>query len=280
MNTTPDDESTTAGGEGWSEDMELAPLRPGDVEETEPDDDRPGERLQKVLARAGVGSRRVCEDMIDEGRISVDGKVVRVQGMRVDPATVVIAIDGRRIDISNDKVTYAMNKPFGVITAMSDDRNRPTVGDMMGDLAAGLVHVGRLDQDTEGLLLLTTDGELAHRLAHPSYEVKKTYLAQVSGSVNRDLGRRLRQGVVLEDGPVTVDAFHVMDTHAGQSVVEIVLHEGRKHIVRRLLAEVGLPVNRLTRTAVGPIDLARMRTGTIRKLTRSEVGALHELVGL
>jgi 23S rRNA pseudouridine2605 synthase len=260
--------------------MELAPLHPGDVEETEPDDDRPGERLQKVLARAGVGSRRVCEDMIDEGRISVNGKVVTVQGMRVDPETVVIAIDGRRIDIKNDKITYAMNKPFGVLTAMSDDRGRPTVGDMMGDLAAGLVHVGRLDQDTEGLLLLTTDGELAHRLAHPSYEVKKTYLAQVSGSVGRDLGRRLRQGIELEDGPVKVDGFQVMDTHAGQSVVEVVLHEGRKHIVRRLLAEVGLPVNRLTRTKVGPIELARMRTGTIRKLTRSEVGALHELVGL
>ncbi|MBB3675323.1 pseudouridine synthase [Modestobacter versicolor] len=280
MNTTPDDESTTEGGEGWSEDMELAPFHPRDVEETEPDDDRPGERLQKVLARAGVGSRRVSEDMIDQGRISVNGKVVRVQGMRIDPATAVIAVDGRRIDIKNDKVTYAMNKPFGVITAMSDDRNRPTVGDMMGDLATGLVHVGRLDQDTEGLLLLTTDGELAHRLAHPSYEVKKTYLAQVSGSIGRDLVRRVRAGVELEDGPVKVDSFQVVDTHAGQSVVEVVLHEGRKHIVRRLLAEVGLPVNRLTRTAVGPIDLARMRTGTIRKLTRTEVGALHELVGL
>jgi 23S rRNA pseudouridine2605 synthase len=259
MNTTPDDDGPrTQGGEGWSEDMELAPLHPRDVDETEPDPDAPGERLQKVLARAGVGSRRVCEDMIDEGRISVNGQVVRVQGMRVDPDTVVIAVDGRRIDIKNDKVTYAMNKPFGVITAMSDDRNRPTVGDLMGDLAAGLVH----------------------RLAHPSYEVKKTYLAQVSGSVPRELGRRLRKGVELEDGPVSVDSFQLVDTHAGQSVVEIVLHEGRKHIVRRLLAEVGLPVTRLTRTAVGPIELARMRTGTIRKLTRSEVGALHELVGL
>jgi 23S rRNA pseudouridine2605 synthase len=281
MNTaTPDDETTTAAGDGWSEDMELAPVHPGDREDSGSGDDRQGERLQKVLARAGVGSRRVCEDMIDEGRISVNGQVVRVQGMRVDPDTVVIAVDGRRIDIKNDKVTYAMNKPFGVITAMSDDRNRPTVGDLMGDLAAGLVHVGRLDQDTEGLLLLTTDGELAHRLAHPSYEVKKTYLAQVSGSVPRELGRRLRKGVELEDGPVSVDSFQLVDTHAGQSVVEIVLHEGRKHIVRRLLAEVGLPVTRLTRTAVGPIELARMRTGTIRKLTRSEVGALHELVGL
>jgi 23S rRNA pseudouridine2605 synthase len=280
MNTFADDDSLTEGGEGWSEDMELAPAHPGDREETEPPAEDPGERLQKVLARAGVGSRRVVEDMIDEGRISVNGAVVMAQGRRVHSATDVISVDGSRIDVRNDKTTYAMNKPFGVITSMSDDRGRPTVGDMMGDLAPGLVHVGRLDQDTEGLLLLTTDGELAHRLAHPSYGVKKTYLAQVSGSVPRDLGRRLRGGIELEDGPVKVDAFQVVDTHAGQNVVEVVLHEGRKHIVRRLLAEVGLPVSRLTRTAIGPIDLQRMRTGTIRRLTRTEVGALHDLVGL
>jgi 23S rRNA pseudouridine2605 synthase len=200
--------------------------------------------------------------------------------MRVDPAVDKIAVDGARVELGDDRVTYALNKPFGVITAMSDDRGRPTVGDMVGDLAPGLVHVGRLDQDTEGLLIVTNDGELAHRLAHPSYEVPKTYLAQVSGSVPRDLHRRLRAGVDLEDGPVRVDAFDVVDTHAGQSVVQVVLHEGRKHIVRRLLAHVGLPVSRLTRTAVGPIDLQRMRTGTIRRLGRQEVGALKELVGL
>lgn len=280
MNTAvPDPESTTGGGEGWSEDMELAPLHPGDRPE-QPDEEREGERLQKVLARAGVGSRRVCEDMIEAGRISVNGEPVRVQGMRVDPHRDHIAVDGVRIEVRDDRVTYALNKPFGVITAMSDDRGRPTVGDMVGDLAPGLVHVGRLDQDTEGLLLLTTDGELAHRLAHPSYEVPKTYLAQVSGSVARDLGRRLRAGIELEDGPVKVDSFKVVDTWAGQSVVEVVLHEGRKHIVRRLLAEVGLPVSRLTRTAVGPIRLERMRSGSIRKLTRKELGALQELVGL
>jgi 23S rRNA pseudouridine2605 synthase len=276
----PDDQPTTDAGEGWSEDMELAPVHPGDREDEPAGEERQGERLQKVLARAGVGSRRVCEDMIAAGRVSVNGEPVRVQGLRVDPRRDRIAVDGVRIEVRDNRVTYALNKPPGVLTAMSDDRGRATVGDLVGDLAPGLVHVGRLDQDTEGLLLLTTDGELAHRLAHPSYEVKKTYLAQVSGSVPRDLGRRLRKGIELEDGPVAVDSFQLMDTHAGQSVVEVVLHEGRKHIVRRLLAEVGLPVNRLTRTAVGPIELARMRTGTIRKLTRSEVGALHELVGL
>jgi 23S rRNA pseudouridine2605 synthase len=276
----PNDESTTAAGDGWSEDMELAPVHPGDRAPESDGDDREGERLQKVLARAGVGSRRVSEDMIDAGRISVNGAVVRVQGMRVDPGTDKIAVDGVRVEIRDDQVTYAMNKPPGVITAMSDDRNRPTVGDMVGDLAPGLVHVGRLDQDTEGLLLLTTDGELAHRLAHPSYGVRKTYLSQVSGSVPRDLAKKLRGGIELDDGPVKVDSFRVVDTHAGQSVVEVVLHEGRKHIVRRLLAEVKLPVSRLTRTAVGPIELRAMRSGTIRKLSRQELGALSELVGL
>jgi len=284
MNAVPDDltendESTTRGGDGWAEDMELAPAHPGD-RPAAASDDREGERLQKVLARAGVGSRRVCEDMIEAGRISVNGAQVTVQGMRVDPVVDKIAVDGVRIEIREDRVTYAMNKPPGVITAMSDDRARPTVGDMVGDLAKGLVHVGRLDQDTEGLLLLTTDGELAHRLAHPSYEVRKTYLAQVSGSVPRDMARRLRHGVELDDGPVKVDSFRVVDTHAGQSVVEVVLHEGRKHIVRRLLAHVGLPVSRLTRTAVGPIQLQRMRSGSIRRLSKEELGTLQELVGL
>ncbi|SFK67818.1 pseudouridine synthase [Geodermatophilus ruber] len=284
MNTAPpdmpDEGPTTDAGEGWSEDMELAPAHPGDRGAAESDAERPGERLQKVLARAGVGSRRVCEDMIAAGRISVNGETVTVQGRRVDPSRDKIAVDGARLELRDDRVTYALNKPAGVITAMSDDRNRPTVGDMVGDLAPGLVHVGRLDQDTEGLLLVTNDGELAHRLAHPSYEVRKTYLAQVSGSVPRDLARRLRAGVELDDGPVKVDSFRVTDTHAGQSVVEVVLHEGRKHIVRRLLAHVGLPVSRLTRTAVGPVRLDRMRVGSIRKLTRTELGALEEQVGL
>jgi 23S rRNA pseudouridine2605 synthase len=279
QDTPLDDASVTGGGEGWSEDMELAPAHPGDREEPA-DGERQGERLQKVLARAGVASRRVVEDMIDQGRISVNGAVVTVQGKRVDPHRDHIAVDGARIELRDDRVTYAINKPAGVITAMSDDRARPTVGDMVGDLAPGLVHVGRLDQDTEGLLLVTNDGELAHRLAHPSYEVAKTYLAQVSGSVPRDLGRRLRSGVQLEDGPVAVDSFRVVDTHAGQSVVEVVLHEGRKRIVRRLLDSVGLPVSRLTRIAVGPVKLERMRVGSIRRLTRQEVGALKELVGL
>jgi 23S rRNA pseudouridine2605 synthase len=280
MNASPDEQKTTAAGEGWSEDMELAPAHPGERGHDEPADERQGERLQKVLARAGVASRRVVEEMIDQGRISVNGQTVRVQGMRVDPHTDRIAVDGSRIEIRDDHVTYALNKPAGVITAMSDDRARPTVGDMIGDLAPGLVHVGRLDQDTEGLLLLTNDGELAHRLAHPSYEVRKTYLAQVSGSIPRDLAKRLRAGVELDDGPVKVDSFKVVDTHAGQSVVEVVLHEGRKHIVRRLLAHVGHPVQRLTRTAIGPVRITGLRPGQLRELTVAELGELLDGVGL
>jgi 23S rRNA pseudouridine2605 synthase len=218
--------------------------------------------------------------MVDQGRISVNGRTVTVQGMRVDPERDKIAVDGVRIELRDDRVTYALNKPAGVITAMSDDRNRPTVGDMVGDLAPGLVHVGRLDQDTEGLLLVTNDGELAHRLTHPSFGVEKEYLAQLASRPTRADLRRLREGVMLDDGLTAPARVTVVDTHAGQSVVEVVLHEGRKHIVRRLLAHVGLPVSRLTRTAVGPVKLERMRSGSIRRLTRAEVGALQEAVGL
>ncbi len=281
MNTaTPDDETTTAAGEGWSEDMELAPVHPGDRAADTADDDRQGERLQKVLARAGVGSRRVCEDMIEAGRISVNGAVVQVQGMRVDPATDRIAVDGVRIELRDDRVTYALNKPSGVITAMSDDRNRACVGDMVGDLAPGLVHVGRLDQDTEGLLLLTNDGELAHRLQHPSYGIPKTYLAEVPGPVARDVGRQLREGVELDDGPVRVDSFRLVDSQPGKALVEVVLHEGRKHIVRRALEAVGYPVQRLVRVQVGPIHLGDLRPGRWRVLTRAEVGQLFSAVEL
>ena len=250
-------------------------------------DERPdGVRLQKVLAQAGVASRRAAEDLIAAGRVTVDGKVVREMGRRVDPNTAVVHVDGGRIVLRDDVVHLALNKPFGMLSTMADDQGRPCVGDLIMERAelinrAGrLFHVGRLDAETEGLLLLTNDGELGHRLMHPSFEVPKTYVAKVHGNVGRDVGKRLREGVDLDDGPVAVDSFRVVDTHAGQSVVEVVLHEGRKHIVRRLLAQVGLPVSRLTRTAVGPIELQRMRSGSIRRLSRQEVGALEELVGL
>jgi 23S rRNA pseudouridine2605 synthase len=244
-----------------------------------------GIRLQKVLAAAGVGSRRACEELIAAGRVSVDGRTVREMGLRVDPATAVVRVDGARVNVRDDLVYLALNKPRGMLSAMSDDRGRPTVGDLVADRPERLFHVGRLDADSEGLLLLTNDGDLAHRLMHPSFGVAKTYLATVPGPVGREVGRLLRRGVILDDGPVAVDAFRVVQTtgagstgSAGQAIVEVVLHEGRKHIVRRLLDAVGHPVQRLVRTAIGPVRLAGQRPGTLRDLTRDELAQLYAAV--
>jgi 23S rRNA pseudouridine2605 synthase len=243
-----------------------------------------GIRLQKVLSKAGVASRRAAEDLIAEGRVSVDGKVVREFGVRVDPDNAVIHVDGVRVVLSEDMVYLAFNKPPGVHSTMTDDRGRPCVGDYIHkyerNANAGIFHVGRLDAETEGLLLLTNDGDLGHRLTHPSFEVPKTYLAEVSGPVARDVGRRVREGVELEDGFARADSFRLVDATPGKAIVEVILHEGRKHIVRRLLAEVGHPVTRLVRTAVGEIRLGNQKPGTLRALTRAEVGSLFAAVGL
>lgn len=239
-----------------------------------------GIRLQKVLAAAGMGSRRACEELIEEGRVSVDGETVLEQGKRVDPESVVIRVDGMRVTTSTHQVYFALNKPRGMVSAMSDPEGRPSVGDLVRDRKERLFHVGRLDADTEGLLLLTNDGELAHRLAHPSYGVAKTYLAEIIGPVARDVGKRLRAGVLLDDGPVKVDAFRLVDSVGNKVLVELVLHEGRKHVVRRLLGEVGHPVQHLVRTAVGPVQLGNQRPGKLRPLSTQEVAALYAAVGL
>jgi 23S rRNA pseudouridine2605 synthase len=238
--------------------------------------DAAGVRLQKVLAAAGLGSRRACEELIAAGRVRVDGEVADL-GRRVDPATAVIHVDGNRVVVRDDLVYLALNKPRGVLSAMSDSRGRRTVGDLVADRPQRLFHVGRLDADSEGLLLLTNDGELAHRLMHPSFGVSKTYLATVPAPVGRDVGRRLKAGVELEDGPARADAFRIVQAQGREAIVEVVLHEGRKHIVRRLLAEVGHPVARLVRTRIGPVHLGGQRAGTVRSLTRSEVAELHRL---
>ena len=239
-----------------------------------------GVRLQKVLAAAGVGSRRHCEELIGAGRVEVDGEVVRRFGARVDPKHQVIRVDGRRIPASEDLVYVALNKPAGVLTSMSDSRGRKTMTDLLGDIAERLFHVGRLDYDTEGLMLLMNDGELAHRLAHPRFGVPKTYLADVPGPVPKDLGRRLISGIELEDGVASADKFRVVEQVGGRALVEITLHEGRKHIVRRMLATAGHPVTRLVRTQVGPVSLGSLRPGTTRRLTTKEVGDLYAAVGL
>jgi 23S rRNA pseudouridine2605 synthase len=239
-----------------------------------------GVRLQKVLAAAGVGSRRHCEELIGEGRVEVDGETVRRFGARVDPEHQVIRVDGMRIPSRQDLVYLALNKPAGVLTTMSDDRGRPTIADYLEGYPERLYHVGRLDYDTEGLMLLMNDGELAHRLAHPSYGVLKTYLADVPGPLPRDVGRRLLTGVELDDGVATADKFRVVEQAGSRALVELTLHEGRKHIVRRMLAEVGHPVSRLVRTHVGPVALGSQRPGTTRPLTTREIGELYAAVGL
>jgi 23S rRNA pseudouridine2605 synthase len=246
----------------------------------EPDE---GIRLQKVLSQAGVASRRVAEKMIKDGRVEIDGRIVTEMGTRVDPETSVIRVDGARITVDDTMVYLAINKERGMHSTMSDEQGRPCVGDLVEYRVRGnkkLFHVGRLDADTEGLLILTNDGELAHRLMHPSYEVPKTYLATVIGSVPRGLGKTLKAGVELDDGPAAVDDFAVMDAVPGKSLVKVTLHEGRKRIVRRLFAHVGFPVKELVRTDIGTVSLGEQRPGSIRVLTTKEIGELYKAVGM
>lgn len=239
-----------------------------------------GIRLQRVLAGAGLGSRRACERLIDDGRVEVNGERVREQGRRVDPVSDVIRVDGMRIATAPALVHLALNKPRGMVSAMTDPEGRPCVGDVVEGRASRLFHVGRLDVDTEGLLLVTNDGELGHRLTHPRYGVPKTYLAEIAAPVPRDLGRRLRGGMELADGPAVVESFRVVSSVAGRAMVEVVISEGRHHVVRRLLAAAGHPVQRLVRTAVGPVLLGDLRPGRTRRLTREEIGRLYALVGI
>jgi 23S rRNA pseudouridine2605 synthase len=240
----------------------------------------PGIRLQKLLAQSGVASRRACESLIADGRVEVDGEVVTQLGARVDPENAVIRVDGGRLPVATAHVYLAVNKPRGVVSSMADEGGRPDLRTLVADRRERLFHVGRLDTDTDGLLILTNDGEFAHRLAHPSYELTKTYVAAVSGVVPPRVRRELLAGMSLPDGPVTVDAFRVLSSHAGRSIVELVLHEGRKHVVRRLLAQAGHPVQQLTRTAIGPVLLGSLRPGDVRALTKGELGSLLDLVSL
>ena len=239
-----------------------------------------GIRLQKVLAQAGLGSRRACEDLIAEGRVEVDGVVVTEQGVRVDPRSAVIRVDGERVPTAPDVVVLALNKPRGIVCTMRDERGRPCVGDLVADRADRLFHVGRLDADTEGLLLLTNDGDLAQRLAHPSHGVEKTYVATVPAPIGRDVGRRLRSGVELEEGTVKVDSFAVLEALPGRALVELTLHEGLKHVVRRLLEAVGHPVESLVRTRFGPVRLGQQWPGTLRAIDGAELRSLYTAAGL
>ncbi|RRC96197.1 pseudouridine synthase [Schaalia canis] len=240
-----------------------------------------GIRLQKVLAQAGVASRRASEELIEDGRVQVDGKVVRTLGLRVDPQRQVIHVDGERLILDEQRhIVLAVNKPVGVVSTMSDPEGRPTLSDLIVDRHDRLYHVGRLDIDTSGLILLTNDGELANRLMHPKYEVPKTYIARVHGEVKPGARRRLLEGIELEDGPIRADSFRVMETYGDITTVEIVVHEGRNRIVRRMMDAVGYPVRELVRTKFGPVKLERLQPGTTRRVKGNALVALYSSVGL
>ena len=248
-----------------------------------------GQRLQKVLAHAGVASRRACEQLIADGRVSVDGITVTEPGVRVDPLTQEIRVDGSRILTNPELITLMLHKPAGVVTTMEDPEGRPTVAQYGRDYLAEhpelpdslrLVHVGRLDTETEGLLLLSNDGELSHRLMHPSFEIAKTYVAIVDGQVEPWVPRKLRRGIELEDGEAKADRVTVKDSGPRGSIVEITLHSGKNRIVRRMLDAVGHPVTRLARTRLGPLRLGNLRPGQTRPLNGEEIAALQQEVGL
>ncbi|MFD7613576.1 pseudouridine synthase [Streptomyces sp. NPDC059828] len=246
---------------------------------TFPGAEQEGERLQKVLARAGYGSRRACEELIDAARVEVNGSIVVEQGLRVDPENDEIKVDGLTVATQSHQF-FALNKPAGVVSTMEDTDGRQCLGDYVTNRETRLFHVGRLDTETEGIILLTNHGELAHRLTHPKYGVKKTYLAAIQGPLPREVGKRLKDGIQLEDGYARADHFRVVEQTGKNYLVEVTLHEGRKHIVRRMLAEAGFPVDKLVRTGFGPIALGDQKSGWLRRLTNTEVGMLMKEVGL
>lgn len=239
-----------------------------------------GIRLQKVLAQAGVASRRGAEILIDEGRVEVNGTIVTEQGVRVDPASDTIRVDGSRIPPARRHVYLVLNKPRGYVSTMDDPEGRPTLTDLLARRKERLFHVGRLDTDTEGLIVCTNDGEFAHRLAHPSWEVKKTYVAEVEGVMDNATLRRLEKGLRLEDGPIKPDKIKLIQRGGERTLVEVTIHEGRNRIVRRMFDAIGHPVRRLGRTQIGPIRLGTLPLGEYRELTRDELGQLYDLIGL
>jgi 23S rRNA pseudouridine2605 synthase len=231
------------------------------------------ERIQKVLARAGLGSRRTCDELVIEQRVTINGRVAE-PGARVDPAHDHIAVDGVPIAVRPGLVHYLLNKPRGVVTTMSDPQGRPTVADLV-PREPRVFPVGRLDADTEGLLLLTNDGDLAQRVGHPLYGVDKEYLAEVQGVPSRKAIRRLREGIELDDGPTAPAKITMVGESGGNATVRVTIHEGRKRQVRRMCEAVGHPVRRLVRVRIGPVSDRTLPPGQWRSLTQAELRALE-----
>ena len=240
-----------------------------------------GERLQKILAQAGFGSRRKCEQIILEGRVEVDGELVTELGTRVDMSRQQVRVDGSRIRINNNHVTLALNKPKRVLSAMEDPKRRYTLRDIIGDKYERVFHMGRLDYDSEGLILMTDDGELSQHVMHPKYEVAKTYVATLEGKLSGTVARRLvKQGVQLDDGWIKLDHCAIIDQNRDFTIVKVVLHSGKNRIVRRIFGSIGFPVKRLVRTQIGPIKLGELKPGSYRVLSQTELRSLSKEVGL
>lgn len=236
------------------------------------------QRLQKVLAHAGVASRRKVEDLIEQGRVKVNGSRARL-GQRVDPMKDEVEVDGSRVPLAPGLRYFLVNKPEGMVTTARDEFGRSTVMDLIGE-DVRVWPVGRLDMDTEGALIVTNDGDLTARLTHARYGVEKVYLATVDGAVGMAALKRLVRGVELEDGPARAVRAQVVERSGGATLVELVMTEGRKREVRRMLAAAGYPVRRLARTAIGPVGIGRLKPGTYRKLTPDEIRALYRACGL
>lgn len=236
-----------------------------------------GIRLQKVLANAGVASRRVIEDYIVEGRIRVNGVVVTELGRRINPESDLVDVDGTAVQLDVSKRYVMLNKPTGVVSTMKDENGRPDLRRFTDQYDERLYNVGRLDAETSGLLILTNDGELAHVLAHPSFGVTKVYIAKVDGAVTAQTIAKLTRGIELEDGPIKADKARLLDSSRGSSLVELTLHSGRNRIVRRMMAAVGHPVTELVRRQFGPLHLGTLPAGKSRELSKIERGALLTL---
>jgi len=223
-------------------------------------------RLQKFMADCGVASRRACEALIDEGRVKVNGKIVRTQGVKIDPINTKVEVDNELINATKTKTYLAFNKPVGILSTMSDPEGRPSLQDFFGSWPDRLFHVGRLDKESEGLIILTNDGQWAHESTHPSFGVEKTYLVQSEEPISRSAFQNLMEGVELEDGlakPISVARRGAM--------IEVVIHEGRNQIVRRMFDALGYPVERLIRTAIGSIKLGELPPGKWRSLNSVEL---------
>lgn len=232
-----------------------------------------GVRLQKVLASAGVASRRVCEQFIVAGKVRVNGKVVKELGTRINPEVDQVSVNGQPIQLDSSRVYLALNKPYGVVSSMQDENGRPDLNQFVVDYDR-VFNVGRLDAETTGLIIMTNDGDLAHKLAHPKFGVKKTYLAHVEGKIEPATIQKLLDGIELEDGRIAADECRIKDLSVSESLVEIVLHSGRNRIVRRMFAEVGHPVIGLVRQQFGPIRLGHLKPGQVRDLNKLEIGSL------